>query len=79
MFWHRKCVLMLNWVVWNRTVYMCKNESHFNNLQWLMCHKNRTKLSSINQVPELTVSAVHHMIDICMLEHWWNYNELELK
>ena len=40
------CVLMLNWIVWNRTVYMYKNEFIINNLQWLMYHKtkpNQTK------------------------------------
>ena len=35
---------MLNWIVWNWTVYMYKNESGTNNLQWLMYHKpNQTK------------------------------------
>ena len=32
---------MLNWIVWNRTVYMYKNEFGINNLQWLMCHKTK--------------------------------------
>ena len=26
LFWHVKFVLMLNWIVWNRTVFVCKTE-----------------------------------------------------
>ena len=33
---------MLNWIVWNRTVYMYKNLA-LNNLQWLICHKTKPK------------------------------------
>ena len=29
-------VLMLNWIVWNRTVYMYKNGFGIDNLQWLI-------------------------------------------
>ena len=25
LFWHLKCVLMLNWIVWNRADYLHKN------------------------------------------------------
>ena len=25
LFWHLNCVLMVNWIVWNETVYMYKN------------------------------------------------------
>ena len=32
---------MLNWIVWNRSVYMNKNESVINYWQWLMCHKTK--------------------------------------
>ena len=35
------CVFMLNWIVWNRTVYKYKNGFGINNLQWLMCHKTK--------------------------------------
>ena len=35
------CVLMLNWIVWNISIYMYKNGFGFNNLQWLMCHKTK--------------------------------------
>ena len=34
-------VLMLNWIVWNRTVYKYKNGFGINNLQWLMYHKTK--------------------------------------
>ena len=33
-----KCVLMLNWIVWNRTVYMYKMDLALNNQQRLLCH-----------------------------------------
>ena len=26
LFWHWNCVPMLNWIVWNRTVFVCKTE-----------------------------------------------------
>ena len=50
LFWHltvckQKTILILNWIVWNRTVY--KNEFGINNLQWLMYHQ--TKLKSIKK------------------------------
>ena len=32
---------MLNWIVWNRTVYMHKNGFGINDLQWLMCQKTK--------------------------------------
>ena len=34
-------VLMLNWIVWNRTVYMYKNGFGINNPQWLMYHQTK--------------------------------------
>ena len=33
---------MLNWIVWNRTVYLYKNGLSLNNLQRLICHKTQT-------------------------------------
>ena len=44
---HWNCILMLNRIIWNRTVYMYKNGFGSNNLQRLMCYKtkpNQTKL-----------------------------------
>ena len=32
---------MLNWSVWNRTVYMYKYVFVINNLQWSLCHKSK--------------------------------------
>ena len=32
---------MLDWIVWNRTVYMYKNEFGINNQQFSMCHKTK--------------------------------------
>ena len=34
------CVLMRNWIVWNRAVYLYKMDLALNNLYWLICHKN---------------------------------------
>ena len=33
---------MLNWIVWNRTVYLNKNVFGINNLQRLICHKTQS-------------------------------------
>ena len=38
------CVLWLNWIVWNRTVYMYKNGFGINDLQWLICHETKPKV-----------------------------------
>ena len=44
---HLNCVLMLNWIVWNRTIFI-KMDMVLNNLQRLICHKiQTTKQSSI--------------------------------
>ena len=32
---------MLEWIVWNRTVYMNKINLVLDNLQWLICHKTK--------------------------------------
>ena len=38
---------MLNWIVWNRTVYMYKNGFGVNNIQWLNYHKpNQTRIKT---------------------------------
>ena len=34
---------MLEWIVWNRTVYMYKMYLALDNLQWLICHKTKSK------------------------------------
>ena len=43
------CVLWLNWIVWNRTVYIYINGFGTNVPQWLMCHK--TKLNQTKPKP----------------------------
>ena len=40
-------VHLLNWIVWNRTIYMHKNGFGNNNLQWLMCHKTKPNYNYI--------------------------------
>ena len=38
---------MLNWIVWNKTVYLRKMDLALNNLQRLICYKNHTKKQTI--------------------------------
>ena len=52
-FWYSNCVLILKWIVWNRTVYIyiyiyiyIYKGFGINNLQWLICHKTQTKPKS---------------------------------
>ena len=42
------CIPLLNWFVWNRTVYMYKMDLVLNNLQWLMCHKTKSNQTKPN-------------------------------
>ena len=47
LFWHLTVCQqnsMLNWIVWNRTVFMNKMDLALNNLQRLMCHKTKSNL-----------------------------------
>ena len=37
---------MLNWIVWNRTVYLYKMDLALNNLQRLICHKTQINTHS---------------------------------
>ena len=39
------CVLMLNWITWNRSVYMYKMDLALNNLQWFICHKTQPTIN----------------------------------
>ena len=45
------CELMLNWIVWNRTIYMYKLDLALNNQQWLICHQ--TKQNSTILPPDM--------------------------
>ena len=38
---HLNCILMLNWIVWNITIFM-EMDLALNNLQRLICHKTQT-------------------------------------
>ena len=38
---HLNCVLLLNWIVWNRTIFI-KMDLALNKLQWLICHITQT-------------------------------------
>ena len=57
------CILMLNWILWNRTAYMYKNRFVINNLQWLMRHK--TKPNQTKPSLTLTLSTYIHTY-VCM-------------
>ena len=48
LFWYLNCVLMLNWTVSNRTVYLYKMDVALNNLQWLICYKTQTNQPTNN-------------------------------
>ena len=48
-FWQLDCVLMLNWIVWNRTVHLYKMDLALNNLQRLICHKTQTNEQTAQQ------------------------------
>ena len=53
MFWQLHCVLMLNWIVWNRTICI-KMDLALNSLQGLICHKTQqTKPSQTNNAERL--------------------------
>ena len=40
-FWQLNCVLMLNWIIFNKTDYLHKNGFGVNNLQRLIYHKTK--------------------------------------
>ena len=42
-------MLILNWIVWNRTVYLYKMDLTFSNIQWLMCHKAKSNKQTNKQ------------------------------
>ena len=62
----RKKETNLNWIVWNRTVYMYNKGLGINNLQWLMCHK--TKLNQ-NQIRPLRIFATYRDLEI-RVSYW---------
>ena len=41
--WHLNCVLILNRIAWNRTVFCIKMDLALNNQQWLTCPKTKAK------------------------------------
>ena len=50
-------VLMLNWIAWNRTVYMYKMDLASNNLQWLICHQTKPSRRYLSHFANLDLSA----------------------
>ena len=51
-------VITLNWIVWNRMIYMYKNGFGINNLQWLIWHKTNP-----NQIFELLIDSTFRQTD----------------
>ena len=45
--------IKLNWVIWNRMIYMFKNGFGISNLQWLMCHKTKPNQNLDHHLGEL--------------------------
>ena len=64
-------VLLLNWIVWNRTVYMSKNGFGINDLQWLMCHKAKPNQIIMNLLLWTWVKKTVHRMGI----HWLSGKE----
>ena len=40
---------MLNWISWNKTVYMYKMDLALNNLHWIICYKTKPNQTKPNQ------------------------------
>ena len=58
---HLNCVLMLNWIVWNRTIFI-KMDLVLNNLQRLIHHKTQTTNQCLQRVD------VHK--NLLVSQHW---------
>ena len=73
---HWNCVLMLNWIVWNRTVYMYQRDLALNNLQWLICHKTKPNQTWLfkNVIYKMCLWIIY-ILYICInrIWHWINY------
>ena len=60
----QKCVLILDWIAWNRTVCVYKMGLALNNLQWLICHKTKRNQNKTKRVYHKNISFI------------WNVNKL---
>ena len=50
---------MLNWIVWNGTVHLYKMDIALNNLQMLICQKNKKKQKNNQPIREKLKSFVY--------------------
>ena len=57
---YRKAPRILDWIVWNWTVYMYKKGFGINNLKWLMCHKTKLNLTKVWLTAILFESPYHY-------------------
>ena len=70
---------MLNWIVWNGTVYMYKMDLVLTNLQWLMCHKTKQYQTKLNKIIDTETSPqewilviIQHIEGLSALEEYLN-------
>ena len=77
LFWQFNCVLMLNWIVWNRADYLHINGFGVKKLQRLICHKIQPTNQPTNQ--RYIYSHAHIYIYIIMKScrqngfHWFSF------
>ena len=64
------CTLMINWIVWNRTVYLNKMDLTLNNQQRLMCHKNQT-----NKIKQTNNTEYGVKLYLMVRLQSWNFRE----
>ena len=71
---------MLNWIVWNRTIYVDQNGFI---IKWLICYKTKPNQIILRSVYFFIVYAMYsfNMMSFCLdnMEHinieFWNYNQ----
>ena len=70
MFWQLNCVLMLNWIIWNRIDYLYKLNLTLNNLQRLICHKTQTTNCDVEFYSDLKRSTPRSLSSVegCYVE-----------
>ena len=54
---HLNCVFILNWIVWNRTIFI-KMDLALNDLKRLICHKTQITNQPTNQVSRTPLSIL---------------------
>ena len=57
----QKIALMLNWIVWNRTVHMYKKDLALNNLQSSICYKTKPNKTKLNRASLLAWDCIVYL------------------